>query len=272
MKNARDVLVVDDEAVVLQGIRRICSSEGLSVDTAGTGREGLEQFAKATYRLIICDIMMGDVDGFEFLAKVRGRPHCPPIVMTTGYSTVENAVQSLQCGAVDYLAKPFTADELMAVVQRALNFGALAVGEGNTAPVAPSEAGHFHCLGHVSWARTEPLGTVLIGMNDTFVKTMKGLRSLELLPKGSVLIQGTCCATIVAADGLVHGLLCPVSGEVMETHMEAAARPAMIEDEPYSAGWLYRIIPTNLEHGLTYLTPMSYTLEPCKVPGKGELP
>ncbi|MFH0908850.1 MAG: response regulator [bacterium] len=254
MKTARDILVIDDEPVVLQGVERICSSEGLSVDTATDGGAGLERLEKHVYRLIFCDIMLEDLDGFQFLAEAGRRGHRAPVVMTTGYSTVENAVRSLQCGAIDYLAKPFTADELMAVVRRGLNYGALQTAGAAAPPDARPCPPRFHRLGYVSWAVTEPEGTVLIGVNDLFVKTMKGLRSVELFPEGTELVQGTGCATMVSADGLAHGVMCPVSGQVIKAHAEVAANPAMIEKDPYEAGWLYRVLPSDLEYSLRRLT------------------
>ena len=257
MKSARDILVIDDEPVVLQGVSRICGSEGLSVETASSGSAGLERLEQFTYRLIICDIMMGDLDGFEFLAEAGRRSQCAPIVMTTGNSTVQNAVRSLQSGAIDYLAKPFTADELIAVVRRGLRHATLQAGSQGESPVARPCPVHFHRLGHISWAEIEPVGTVLIGAHDLFVKTLGGIRSIELVPMETELIQGTGCATIVSADGLVHDLICPVSGQVIETHGEVVAQPASIERDPYRTGWLYRILPSDLEYSLGCLTSRS---------------
>jgi CheY-like chemotaxis protein/glycine cleavage system H lipoate-binding protein len=252
MKTRRDILVIDDEAIVLQGIARICSCEGLSVETAASGRAGLECLAESTHRLIICDIMMGDLDGFEFLAEARRRGNRSPIIMATGHSTVQNAVRSLQSGAIDYLSKPFTADELMAVIRRGLNHAALLAGDGLIPPrTCPA---HFHRLGHVSWAATEPVGTVLIGIDDLFVHTLGGIRSIELSPPGTELVQGSGCASILSVHGLPHDLMCPVSGQVMETHAELAAQPSTIEQDPYGAGWLYRLLPADLEYSLRFLT------------------
>jgi len=257
MKNAHDILMIDDEAVVLQGVTRICGSEGLSVDTASSGRAGLRRLDESTYRLIICDIMMGDIDGFEFLEEANRRGNRAPVVMATGHSTVQNAVRSLQCGAIDYLSKPFTADELMAVVRRGLNYAAFQAGGTGTPPHSRTCPPQFHRLGYVSWAATEPVGTVLIGVNHLFVATLKGIRSIELAPEGTELVQGTGCASIESADGLVHGVMCPVSGHVIEAHAEVVARPSTVEADPYGAGWLYRILPTDLEYSLTCLTSQS---------------
>lgn len=270
MKTARDILVIDDEPVVLQGVARICGSEDLSVDTAATGRAGLDCLEKSTYRLIICDIMMGDLDGFEFLAQAGRRGNGAPVVMATGNATVQNAVRSLRCGAIDYLCKPFTVDELMAVVTRGLNYQALQNSGKDALPDARSCPAHFARLGFVSWAATESEGTVLMGANEIFVKTLKGVRSVELVPPATELIQGTGCATLVSADGLAHELLCPMSGQVIETHAEMVVQPAKIEKDPYGAGWLYRILPSDLEYSLRNLTTQSNSPDPEKVFTKGE--
>ena len=264
MTTARDILVIDDELIVLQGVERVCGSEGLSIDTATSGASGLERLNRYSYRLILCDIMMEDLDGFEFLAEAQRRGCRTPVVMTTGYSTIENAVRSLQCGAIDYLPKPFMADELMAVVRRGLSYGAVHAGDARPCPPG------FCRLGYVSWARTEPEGTVLIGVNDLFVRTMKGVRSVELLPVGTDLVQGSGCATFVSSDGLEHGVMCPVSGRVIEAHAEAAELPPTIEEDPYGTGWLYRIVPFNLEHSLSHLASMADTPSPPGVERQGE--
>jgi CheY-like chemotaxis protein len=270
MKTAHDILVIDDEPVVLQGVTRICGSESLTVETASSGRVGLARLEQSAYRLIICDIMMGDLDGFEFLAEAGRRGNRAPVVMTTGNSTVQNAVGSLQSGAIDYLSKPFTADELMAVVSRGLNYEALH-GAGTAAPTDMKPCPpHFHCLGYVSWAATEPVGTVLIGVNDLFVKTLPGIRSIELSPVGTELVQGAAGATIISADGLAHAVMCPVSGQVIEAHVEVVAQPSKLAVDPYGAGWLYRILPSDLEYSLRCLTSRPVAPDQRHIQQKGE--
>lgn len=254
MKTLRDMLLIDDEPVVLQGVERIGRSEGLSVDTATGGRAGLALLEKCDYRLILCDLMMEDCDGFEFLAEVGRRGHRTPVVMITGYSTVENAVRSLQLGAIDFLAKPFTADELMAMYHRGVNYCALrAAGPAPTVPATPHP--QLHRLGRVSWAALEPVGTVLIGADDLFIRTLQGVRSIELAAVGTDMVLGTACATVVSAAGLVHGVLGPVNGQVIEINPKVAADPALLEKDPYGAGWLYRVLPSDLEYSFRCLAP-----------------
>jgi glycine cleavage system H protein len=190
--------------------------------------------------------------------------------MTTGYSTVGNALRSLQCGAVDYLTKPFTADELMAVVQRALEHASVCTSLPSAQPTGGPCAENFYRLGLVSWVRTEPSGTALIGVHETFARTLKGIRKLQLLPEGTLLVQGTYCATIISSEGREHGVLCPLSGQVLEAQAAVSSNPALLENDPGGAGWLYRVIPTNLENGLRNLSSPLGTCKPHEVSRIGE--
>ena len=270
MKLARDILVIDDEAVVVEGVARICDSEGLSVDTASSGRAGLERLDRCAYRLILCDLMMGDLDGFEFLAESRRRGNRTPVIMATGNSTVQNAVRSLRCGAVDCLSKPFTADELMAVVSRGLRYQALLPGGGEELPDLGRCPPHFYRLGHLSWVVVEPVGTVRLGLHEVFVRTLEGIRSIELAREEAELAQGAGCASIVSADGLVHEAMCPVSGLVMEVNAGVTAQPATIERDPYATGWLYRVLPSDLQYSLRCLSSGTNRSDPSRLHTQGE--
>ncbi|MEJ2617205.1 MAG: response regulator, partial [Ignavibacteriaceae bacterium] len=107
MKKQWDILIVDDEQVVIDAVVKICSSEGYSVDWSIDAKEALGKFEKNSYKLIVCDIMMPDIDGFKLLDELRKIEISSPVIMTTGYSTVENAVNSLYNGAIDFIPKPF---------------------------------------------------------------------------------------------------------------------------------------------------------------------
>ncbi len=225
MKTIRDILAIDDEPVIRQVIARICGGEGLSVDTVDSGAAGLERLARCSYRLALCDIMMENLDGFQFLEQAAIRDRRVPVVMVTGYSTVENAVRSLRCGAIDFIAKPFTADELLAVVRRGLSYGRLmdAADAAGAPPFVTNCPTRYHRLGQMSWAAVEPAGSVLIGVNDIFVKTIGVVRSVVLSPAGSELVQGRVCAVIVAADAMTHGVMCPLSGRIIDVNAGAMA-------------------------------------------------
>ncbi len=115
------VLVIDDEQIVHDSVRRILEQEGYSVDGAFRVDQALEKLAKQPYDLVLTDLMMPDRSGMEVVETVaRDHPNSG-LVMFTGFATVDSAVQSMKLGALDYLPKPFTPDELLAVLERALD-------------------------------------------------------------------------------------------------------------------------------------------------------
>lgn len=247
MKNERDLLIIDDEPVITSAVSRICAEEGLSADAADSGKAGLELLGARSYRLILCDIMMTDLDGFQFLAEAARRGLKTPVVMATGYATLENAVKALTLGAADFIAKPFTADELLAVVRRALH------GVPAFVPCPPK----YYRLGRVSWVKEEHEGSVLIGLSDAFLKTMDAVAALELSSVNDETAQGASCAVVVSASGDRHGVMCPVGGRIVEVNAAAAADPTAVEKDPYFEGWLYRVLPSDLQADLRNLTSCS---------------
>ncbi|MCX6137287.1 MAG: response regulator [Ignavibacteriales bacterium] len=257
MKSQRDILVIDDEQVIDQAVVKICGSEGLSVDTSEDAAAALKLLERDQYRLILCDIMMPDLDGFGFLAALHRMQITTPVIMATGYSTVENAVKSLYCGAIDFMPKPFTADELLSVVHRGLAYGRLTE-KGHSAGLAyvpcPSK---YYRLGYTSWSAVEQEGSVLVGVSDLFLKTIEGIRSVELVSSDDEVVQGNSCAVFTSLNHLVHSVMCPISGRILEVNTAAASEPAAIEKDPYFQGWLYRIVPSELEYELQHLVPCS---------------
>src|SRR5262245_32771487 len=115
-----DVLVVDDEAVVRDGVTRVLSSEGLRVAATDTGHSALEHPALASCRLVLCDLMLPDLPGLEVLKALRSARPDLAVVLTTGYATAENVTRALQAGATGFLPKPFDEAELWAAVRHAL--------------------------------------------------------------------------------------------------------------------------------------------------------
>ena len=236
----------------------------MSVDVAESAVAASARLGKCAYRLIVCDVMMADVDGFAFLADLTRRGMRTPVIMSTGMSTVENAVKALYGGAVDFIPKPFTADELLAVARRGLSYGKLQEsafaattatapgGRPATLAWVPCPAKYYR-LGYVSWVAVESVGTVLVGVSDLFLKTVDPIRSVALMEAPGELVQGSNCATITSMDGLAHGVLSPVSGRIVEANGAVESAPAVMERDPYCGGWLYRVVPSELEYDLRHL-------------------
>ena len=178
MKTERDILIVDDEQVIIDAVTKICSLENFTVDSAMDVKEALEKLVKNNYKLIICDIMMPGTDGFGFLNELSQRKISSPVIMTTGYSTVENAVKSLYTGAIDFIPKPFTTDELINSIIRGMKYLEIQKSlknykrDNSEIIYVPCPAKYYR-LGYSSWVAEENLGSVLIGATDLFIKTSR---------------------------------------------------------------------------------------------------
>ena len=114
------ILVVDDEMIVCDSCKRILEEEGFEVDTALSGKEAFEKMKVNPFDVVITDLKMPGIDGMEVLQTFRKEYPDTIIIMITGYSTVETAVEAMKLGAFDYIPKPFTPDEVTVVVKKAI--------------------------------------------------------------------------------------------------------------------------------------------------------
>ncbi|MCU0682925.1 MAG: sigma-54 dependent transcriptional regulator [Polyangiaceae bacterium] len=108
------VLLVEDEVVIRTELRRLLARHGFDVAEAGSVREALEGPALSTYDLILADVRLPGAPGTDLIEHARG----VPVLMMTSYATVRGAVDAVKRGAVDYIAKPFDFDELLAAAER----------------------------------------------------------------------------------------------------------------------------------------------------------
>lgn len=114
------VLVIDDEADVQYSFRRTFSDAPLEISCASSGEEGLLAIPKIKPDLIIMDVRMGGMNGFETLRRIRKLDARLPVIMMTAYGTTQTAIEAMKLGAYDYLLKPFDVPELQEIVSRAL--------------------------------------------------------------------------------------------------------------------------------------------------------
>lgn len=114
------ILVVDDEAGILETLRILLRGAGFRVETAGGGKAALERFEAARPDVVLTDIRMPGIGGVELLTALRERdPECPVILMTA-QATLQSAIQAVNAGAFHYVQKPFANDELVALLRRAV--------------------------------------------------------------------------------------------------------------------------------------------------------
>jgi DNA-binding NtrC family response regulator len=116
----KKILVIDDEPIVRKSCEKTLIPEGYEVHLASSGSEGLALLEKESFSLILLDLKMPDMDGIEVLKKIKKQLPDIRVIMITGYSTVETAVQALRLGAYNHIEKPFTPNTLLSAVQEAL--------------------------------------------------------------------------------------------------------------------------------------------------------
>jgi DNA-binding NtrC family response regulator len=121
VQDTHNLLVVDDEEVIREGMRRILSAEGFHVDTSASGRTAIEKIQERDFDVVITDLKMPGMDGIEVLKAIKILQPEVPVIIITGYSTVDTAVDAMKNGAFDYIAKPFTSDLIIDKVQKAID-------------------------------------------------------------------------------------------------------------------------------------------------------
>lgn len=119
--SAQNILVVDDEEVIRDICTQILNAEGYTVSCASSGREALGLFKDNHYDAVVTDIMMPDMSGLELLEAMRNTNAVPRSVVITGLGTFEMATLSDRLGAREFVVKPFTPDELVGAVRKALS-------------------------------------------------------------------------------------------------------------------------------------------------------
>ena len=117
----KKILVIDDEQIVLDSIRRIISKEPYSLELTTKSRDGLELALNGTYDLVLTDIKMPDIGGMRILRDIKRNKPEMPVIILTGYATVQSAVDAMKLGASDYLEKPFTPDVLLKTIGKTIS-------------------------------------------------------------------------------------------------------------------------------------------------------
>jgi CheY-like chemotaxis protein len=165
----RGILIVDDDKAVLETLKEYLAAEGYSVMTSGTGIDALKKVKKKFFDISLLDIKLPDMDGLQLLTKIHAESPKTMNIMVTGYPSLNNAVASLNLGAVSYVMKPINPDELLFYIQSKL--GQIEHDENssnlldNTLPV------FFDLLSDCNWWSTETLAD-RIGISKDIVEKM----------------------------------------------------------------------------------------------------
>ena len=114
------ILVVDDEKVIRGGCREVLTQEGYEVLLAESGEQGLKMIEKEHFDIILLDLMMPGLSGFDVLSHVKRLHPDTSIIVITGYATIENSIEAMKNGAFDFIPKPFSPEQLRVVVSKAI--------------------------------------------------------------------------------------------------------------------------------------------------------
>jgi two-component system response regulator (stage 0 sporulation protein F) len=120
LTEAATILVVDDEENAREGLSKILSKEGYSVDMASNGKEAIETLRRQSYDLVITDMRMPLMDGFEVLREIKKMNENIGVIMITAYGEVESYLEAINMGAFEYINKPVRVNELKRVITKVL--------------------------------------------------------------------------------------------------------------------------------------------------------
>lgn len=248
-----DILIVDDEPVVTGAAKKILGAEGYTLELAVDRETCLAQARTNRYRLVLCDLMLPGVRGFELVAELQEHQPGVPVVLISGYATLQNAVGAFEHGAFDFIPKPFDVGELLGVTRRALDFGQAGVAGAARIDVG-GETTRVYVLGGHAWAVIDADGQAQVGLGETFASVAGQLDDVQLPAGGDDLLQGNRCIRMVTHDQLVHRLWAPLSGRVIATNDRAAGE--LTGDTPAAIcnDWLIAMLPSDLEHEVSQLT------------------
>lgn len=115
------ILIIDDEEAMRDSCTQVLEREGYIVESALSGQEGWEIYQKNDYHVILLDLKLPGLDGVQVLSRIVDTGKNTPVIIITGFASIESAVNTIKIGAFDYLAKPFSPLELRVVVQKALD-------------------------------------------------------------------------------------------------------------------------------------------------------
>lgn len=258
MSKPINILVVEDEPVVIESAKKILLSEGYRVDTTMDAESAFAQLDEAKYDVLVTDLMLPGMSGLDLLELACKRTPHIPVIMISGYATLDNAVQSFKQGAFDFLPKPFDTDELLAVVSRASRYHRLETSANGKSK--RTSAHHslgqdgLYFLGKHAWTRREANGNYTVGVGETFANTVGDLQEVRLPAIDADLKQGSQCACLITTDGMEHRVWAPLSGRVLKTNANLNNNTDLVIRSPFGDGWLAQIMPSLYESEIDNLT------------------
>lgn len=255
------ILCVDDEEVILGSFRKILVLDGYSVDTVETGQEALGLIQKHHYDFVFTDLKMPLMDGVEVTKSVKHLRPDIDVIIITGYASVETAVETMKYGALDYVQKPFTEDELISFVKKSLikrqdKIQKQLKPKVHITHVPASDEfsqGEFAIPGGVfisknhTWVSMTQAGIAKIGIDDFAKKLIGRVYSVELPNLGMNIKAGQPLFTIKQGNRSIT-FNSPVSGKVSQVNTILKDNIDALDVTPYERNWVCALDAENLDN------------------------
>jgi DNA-binding response OmpR family regulator len=260
------ILAVDDEEIVLGSFRKILVLAGYAIDTVETGSEALGLIRKNDYDFVFTDLKMPEMDGVEVTKAVKHLRPDIDVIVITGYASIETAVETVSYGAMAYIEKPFTEDELLAFVKKALikrqanleknmRHKIRLIKPGTRESESKFElnvpAGIFISPQH-AWAKILSNGAVRIGLDDLIRKVFDKVDQVVLPEAAQKVTRGETLFSLRYGDYSLD-IPAPLSGRVISVNTEHAEHPEWLAVKPFELSWMCGIEPSDLSSELPLL-------------------
>ena len=257
------ILAVDDEEIILSSFRKILVLDGYSVDTVETGQEALGLIQKRNYDFVFTDLKMPQMDGVDVCKSVKHLRPDIDVIIITGYASVDTAVETMKFGALDYVQKPFSEDELIDMVKKFRHkrkdriskqlkskvFITHSTEEESQDTIAFSiPGGVFISEGHC-WAMVNPNGKVDIGIDDFAKKIIGKVDDIDLPNLGMEVQKGQHLFSILQKTHSIP-FNSPVSGKITTVNKLLLDDLEQLDYSAYDKNMICSIEATNLENEL----------------------
>jgi CheY-like chemotaxis protein/glycine cleavage system H lipoate-binding protein len=260
------ILCVDDEPVILDSFRKILVLDGYAVDTVENGKEAVGLIQSHHYDFVFTDLKMPEMDGVEVTKAVKHLRPDIDVVIITGFATVETAVECMKYGAMDYVQKPFTDDELLAFVKKLVikrqdriqkqlrpkvHITHLADAKSTMLVDFAIPGGVFISSGHC-WVSMEQDGKAKVGIDDFAKKLIGKIDSIEF-PNLSMNVKFGQPLFTVKQGSKVITFNSPVSGKVLEINKPLQYDITLLNVTTYASNWICIIDAEDLDSELKNL-------------------
>ncbi|MBN2425142.1 MAG: response regulator [Calditrichaceae bacterium] len=257
------ILAVDDEEIILDSFRKILVLDGYSVDTVETGQEALGLIQKRHYDFVFTDLKMPEMDGVDVCKSVKHLRPDIDVIIITGYASVDTAVETMKYGAMDYVQKPFTEDELIAMVNKFLHKRndriakqlkskvhiTHSVDEETQDAIAFSiPGGVFVSRGHC-WAMVDQDGSVNIGIDDFAKKIIGKIKDIDFPNLGMEVKKGQLLFSIIQKTHSIP-FNSPLSGRVVAVNKSLTDDLEQLEYSAYDRNRICTIEAFDLDNEL----------------------